>query len=233
MLINGLNISKVISDDIVFQYLLDLVYLYHAMEEFSLRDEYTKKATVIAEELDHKGFLKSIEELPHYYKKTHTIPFLVKYDENTQKSLPLNEEGELKLIKQLLTDGGIDYECGEDDLAKLARTGLRDRNPERVLKHCEHLYVDLVIWGPIWEPLLLRETGMKILFCETKGSIMGYSLDELLTNFTSQYCEGCDNLSPRPEKWHLSRQWQEEREQPEILTKIILNWRSGKFSTNT
>ena len=199
--------------------------MYHAMEESSLRDEYIRKATVIAEKLDHKGFLQAIEGLPYYFERTQTIPFLVKYDENKRDSLPVGEEEELELIKELLTAGGVDYERGEDDLAEMARTGLRDRNPERVLKHCENLYTDLVIWGVIWEPLLLPETGMKILFCETMGSLMGYSLDELLARFKSEHCEECNQLTPRPENWRWSRQWQEEHGRPEKMTEFIQNWR--------
>jgi len=226
MLLYTIDISHKISDDFHFLLLLDLIYLYHSMEKFTLRDSTIDKAKKIAKKLEHIGYLNTLDGLNEFFEKSYTISYLIKYDEVKSQQKDISEEEEVRFIKALLKNGGIDFESGDDDLARLARIGLKDRNPERILKHCENLYIELVIYGPIWNTVALPETGMKILFCDKKGSIMGYSLDELLDRFKNSYCRECKCNSPRSRGWKWSKKWQLEREKPEGMMKAINNFRN-------
>ena len=79
----------------------------------------------------------------------------------------ITDEEEEKTLKHLLETGGIDI-ASNDDLAELAKIGLKDRNPERILKFCENLHTEIVNYGPIWDMVGLPSTGTKILFCEKR-----------------------------------------------------------------
>lgn len=79
-------------------------------------------------------------------------------------------------------------------------------------------------YGPIWDMVALPETGMKILYCEKKGSIMGYSLDELLELFKGSNCKTCKYHSPRSDDWKWTRKWHRERRKPEGMIKTIENF---------
>jgi len=222
MLLSAKKLADAISEDIKFSIVMDLAYLYNSMEKTSLRDSTINEAYDIANKIGHKGYLKQIENAKENFKSLVTIPYLINFKNKTPTEEPSLEEEE-KIIRDLLRDGGIDIE-GDDELAKLARIGLKDRNPERILKHCKHLFVDIVTYGPIWNMVALPETGMKILYCEKTGCIMGQSLDELLESFKNSNCKTCNFHSPRSNDWKWTRKWQRERVQPEGMKKTIENF---------
>lgn len=221
MYLFSIELSNVVSEDIEFNILIDLAYLYNSMERFEERDSRIEEAITLAEKLEHKGYMQGIENARKSFETSLTIPYLLAYDDEKEAPVKPTFEQEEELIKTLLKDGGIDVEKGTDRLAEMARIGLKDRNPERVLKHCEHLYTKIVTYGPIWEPVGLPETGLKILYCEKKGSVMNPSLDNLLEAFKSGYCKDCKHHEPRPNDWKWTREWQSEREIPEGMKKTI------------
>lgn len=218
------DLSAVVSEDMKFLILLDLAYLYHSMEEFSLCDSILEEAQGLAEKLEHKGYLQGIENAKELFERLPTIPYLLNFDETKLPQREPTLEQEEELIKTLLKDAGIDIK-GDDKLAEMARIGLKDRNPERILKHCEYLYTEIVTYGPIWDMVALPETGLKILHCSKKGhSIMGHSLDELLEQFKKEYCRDCEHHSPRQDEWKWTRKWHREREKPKGMLKVIENF---------
>lgn len=223
MLLFAKKISDVISEDMKFMILLDLADLYNSMEKTSLRDSMIEEAYELAKKLEHKGYLKGIEDAKELYKRFLTIPYLINFDERKLPIEPTFEQEE-KIIKSLIKDAGIDLE-GDDELAKMARIGLKDRNPERILKYCEHLFTEIVTYGPIWDMVALPETGLKILYCGKKRySIMGHSLDEVLEMYKEKYCKDCKYYSPRSEGWKWTRKWHRERKKPEVMLKAIENF---------
>ena len=222
MLLFAKKLSDVISEDIKFMILLDLAYLYNSMENNSLRDAMIEEASALAKKLEHKGFIMGIENAIEVFKRSPTIPHLINFEEEKIAKEPTFEEEE-KVIKNLLKDAGIDID-GNDEYAKMARIGLKDRNPERILKYCVHLFTEIVTYGPIWDMVALPETGMKILYCEKKGSIMGYSLDKLLELFKGSNCKTCKYHSPRSDDWKWTRKWHRERRKPEGMIKTIENF---------
>lgn len=86
------------------------------------------------------------------------------------------------------------------------------------------MFTEIVNYGPIWDPVGLPETGLKILYCEKKGSIMAHSLDQLLEMFKKDNCKGCEHHKPRPEEWKWTREWHRGRDHPEGMKKTIENW---------
>jgi len=225
MLLFAKELSIIISEDSKFMILMDLIYLYHSMELFKKRDSVLKEAKELAEELKHKGYIQDIDSAKDSFEHLKTIPFLLNFDELKGSTIEPTFEQEEELIKSLLKDGGIDVEKGTDEYANMARIGLKDRNPERILKYCEYLYTEVVTYGPVWEPFGLPETGLKILYCEKKGSKMGPSLDELLFHFKQDYCKDCKDRKQRPSEWKWTREWHREREIPEGMKRILDNYR--------
>jgi hypothetical protein len=222
MLLFAKKLSEVISEDIKFMVLMDLAYLYNSMEKTSERDAMIEEAYALAKKLEHKGFIMGIKHAKEVFKKSPTIPYLINFEEKKTIKEPTFEEEE-KHIKFLLKNAGIDIE-GNDEFAKMARIGLKDRNPERILKHCKHLFTEIVNYGPIWDMVALPETGMKILYCDKKGAIMGYSLDDLLELFKKSNCKNCQYHSPRSNDWKWTRKWHRERRKPEGMIKTIENF---------
>jgi hypothetical protein len=204
----------------------DLALFYYITNNVEMRRKVLRDCIELAQKIGHKGFVSSASEKYEHYEKA--PPFITgpkDVGKSTEEDFEeLSEEEIIKMHKYLLQIAGIDLN-GEDELAKLARVGLRDRNPERILKHCEHLYVEVVSYGPIWEMVGLTSTGQKILFCEKNGCIIGWQLDEILKRFKEINCASCNSHSPRPQNWKWTHRWHRERGMPEKMKEIIQRYK--------
>jgi hypothetical protein len=227
-LISALEPAKQYSRDIEFEIYLDLAYVCGSIEENKSRDEYLEDALKLARQLQHKGFLNAVQTTQEHLQRSQTIPAIIKALDAQGKIEEISDEEEEEVAKKLLEVAGIDLNS-DDELAKMAKVGLKDRNPQRILKYCEHLYTEIVVYGPIWEMVGLPTTGMKVLFCGKKGvSIMGYELDRLLDDMKKDCCSSCKDLCPRPSDWKWTHTWHKARSQPELMKKIILSYNSSR-----
>lgn len=223
-LISELEPAKKFSKDIEFEIYVDLAHVCGSVEDNTSRDKYLGDALELAKNLQHKGFLNAVQTTQEHLKRSQTIPTIIKAQEAELKIDDISDEDEEKVAKKLLEVGGIDLN-GNDELARMAKIGLKDRNPERILKYCEHLYTEVVIYGSIWEMVGLPTTGMKILFCEKKGvSIMGYELDALLGDIKKDCCSSCKDRCPRKTEWKWTHEWHRKRGQPELMKKTMRNF---------
>lgn len=136
----------------------------------------------------------------------------------------LTDEEELEFIHDLIKRAGIDLQDENDEIAKIVRIGLRDRNPERVLKFCRHLHVATGSYGIPGEMLGLPTAGSKFLFCDLANmGVYGLELDRLLEDIQGRYCAQCKSREPHLPEWKWSRQWQQdqERNRPAAFQKFI------------
>ena len=83
-----------------------------------------------------------------------------------------------QIYREMAEAMGIDLSDPEDPVAQMVHVGLRDRNPERVLRNCTHLFVSLGNQGPLASALRLPEAGSKLLHCTLHNrTIEGKELD--------------------------------------------------------
>ena len=131
----------------------------------------------------------------------------------------ITPEQEEEFVGQLLDAWGVDFDA-DDDIARAARSGLKDLNPERVYRWCEHLYTELM--GQSWVGQVLGlPIGQKVFWCEYGGPLIAFELDEGLARYKQQFCTGCRYHSPRRDDWKWSHQWHAERKIPEELKRLI------------
>jgi hypothetical protein len=98
---------------------------------------------------------------------------------------------------------GIDLSDRGSPDAALIRIGIRDRNPERVLRLCEHLEVRLGHYtNAIAEAMRLPTAGTKALQCGLHHyTLEGLSLDGLSNEFQKRFCDSCPDKKSRPAGW--------------------------------
>lgn len=115
---------------------------------------------------------------------------------------------------------GIDIDNPNDRDGKAITLGLRDFNPERVLKNCEHLIVVPGTSVGLAAKLVgLVSAGSKNLICLKKQVAMGgWSLDMIYKpfdgapfGFYSEFCNGCHHHSPYPSDWQWSLTWHNQK----------------------
>ena len=131
-------------------------------------------------------------------------------------------ELEFEVVSRLLDAWGVDL--GTNDLVAWAvKIGLRDMNPERVLKWCKHLYVEAISQSHVGQ-LLMLPIGKKVLYCEFGGAVFDDELDRALSTFRERYCRDCLNRSPLPDDWKWTREWSQNRDMSEGMKKAIDNF---------
>ena len=105
----------------------------------------------------------------------------------------------------------------EDPRARLVERGIKDANPGRVLKNCEHIFLMHAALPALAPAALLGRTlglpsiGPKLLLCDKQGyRVHDAALDSAYAAFKREYCDTCRDLHPRPSGWEWSEEWQQE-----------------------
>ncbi len=142
----------------------------------------------------------------------------------------LSPEEEIKYFKEKAKALGINVDDPEDEFGRIIAQGLKDYNPERVLKNCRHLLFSPSRSQGIPARMVgLPSAAMKYLHCLKKGfTVGGWSLDELYESaipefgFKESHCTECPDLEPMPENWRWSSKWQQEthNKYKEVIEKI-------------
>ncbi len=113
-----------------------------------------------------------------------------------------------KLIEQQARQMGIDIDDPRDPVAEIVRIGLEDWNPDRVLRNCQYLFLEI---GPSGVParlLGLFTAGSKAIHCTKFGYARGgVRLDDIYESFHREHCKGCTDCKPHPSDWKYSIEW--------------------------
>jgi hypothetical protein len=119
-------------------------------------------------------------------------------------------QDEIQRIREMAAAMGVDLSDETDPIADVVRIGLADLNPERVLKTCQHLFVQPGSIGIPGEMLGLWSAGSKQLLCVKHGyGFSSLSLDSIYALMDQMYCTKCPDRSPHPTDWRWSHEWQE------------------------
>jgi len=137
---------------------------------------------------------------------------------------------ELEFFRERAVSMGFQVDNPQDDLSRVVAIGLRDFNPERVMRDCRHLMVLPSRSLGIPARLVgLQFAGTKTIRCMLHGyAISGWSLDEIygglggpgpLSGFKGQYCDSCPDREARDQSWCWTSSWYRDelrRLEPEL-----------------
>jgi hypothetical protein len=121
-----------------------------------------------------------------------------------------------QIVENLAASAGINITDPNDPAVKLIEMGLKDANPERAIKHCTHAFVSM---GRVRAPFIhfladlvrLPSIGPKIIHCDLHDyAVEAQSLDDAAQTFKDKFCNACKDVTPRPDDWRFSDEWQEE-----------------------
>ncbi|CAJ1835609.1 TPA: DUF4365 domain-containing protein [Aeromonas hydrophila] len=139
-------------------------------------------------------------------------------------------EDELRFFRERAKALGLNYDDPKNELGQIVKQGLKDYNPERVIKNCENLIVfPSRAQGIPARMLGLPSAAMKWVHCIKMGYAMGgWDLDNIYKSsteefgFENQHCRNCEYKKPRPSDWHWNSKWQNEEMQKhkDIIAKI-------------
>jgi hypothetical protein len=158
-----------------------------------------------------RPFVKAADALLQHMKANEDL--FEQKPSSDQNQIPLTLEEEDAMIRSVAEMTRVDLEDDNDPVAQTINLAIRDLNPERICKFCEHLHVLYTSAGGIFAQMYgLGSAGSKLLYCEIiDKAIQGMQLDGILEVFKWRFCEGCERRSPSPKDWHFTREWQRER----------------------
>ena len=115
---------------------------------------------------------------------------------------------------------GIDMDDDKDQITQIVNIGIKDLNPERVLKNCIHLFVKQVSSGMPARWLGLPTAGFKEIICTLHGhGISALSLDSAYELLKDEYCSKCTNSQPHLSNWKWNMEWQKEQHEKYVQMK--------------
>jgi len=123
----------------------------------------------------------------------------------------------LQIVENMAIALGIDLSDPYDPMAKFVEVGIKDADPGRVLKNCEHIFVSLGPRSPLAiTTVLANRLGLpsiasKVLHCDLhRYHVLHATLDSAYAAFNERYCKSCPDCTPRLPDWKYSDEWQQQ-----------------------
>lgn len=173
----------------------------HNKEEFKQEDELVLSMISQIKNVDRKN-----NTLEHYknIKNNLVKSTQIKYD-----PLEITTEQEIKIYTTMAKSLGIDLDDDTNQITKIVKIGLKDLNPERILKNCKHLFTFCTGGGYPAQILKMPTAGSKRVICTAKEKqIESLSLDNAYSGMEKEYCKGCTLKLPHDKNWKWTREWQ-------------------------
>ena len=153
-----------------------------------------------------------------------------RFRDRAGSSEEMTPEEEFEFFRERAVSMGFEVDNPQDDLSRVVAIGLRDFNPERVMRDCRHLMVLPSRSLGIPARLVgLQFAGHKTIRCMLHGyAASGWSLDELygglggpgpLSGFKGQHCDLCPDREARDQDWCWTSSWYRDelrRIEPEL-----------------
>lgn len=155
--------------------------------------------------------LKTLELIPEIHVRQHWTQRHNEYADllaSSHRQNPSSEDEE-SVIRQMATSLGVNFDDPNDQYARVIEVGLRDRNPGRVLKNCQHLRVRIDACGVPARMLGLPAAGFKTVYCSKFGcAVSALSLDDAYAMLHEDECIKCTECLPHRSDWEWSIEWQ-------------------------
>ena len=203
----SLTVARALDDDeLIVQGLLDL-----AVQVARLKDGKTESDALLSE------VAKIISEMKrpkaHEGRLARVRNVIANPPKRPNRSYDdLTEQEKDEFARIFARQGGYNIDEPKTDLDHVIAIGIRDRNPERILRWCEHLEVATTSTGVPGRLMGLPTAGSKVLYCDAKPyALEGLQLDGLMKAYQEGPCVGCPMRKPRTTDWNWSEKWAKEQ----------------------
>ncbi len=128
-----------------------------------------------------------------------------------------------QIYENMATSLGIPLDKPDHPLTKMFYAGVKDSDPTRVLRHCEHSFVTLAQVSLLAHTLgqqLGLPIGPKSMQCSKHGYVYkAGSLDDAYQGFNTRFCQLCPDRRPHADGWEYSSEWGERQYQIALKAK--------------
>jgi hypothetical protein len=117
-----------------------------------------------------------------------------------------------RVLRFTTREMGFDIEQPKTREDVVVAIGIKDMNPERVLKYCQYMKVDQVSTSFLGKMTGISTIGQKRISCVKFGyGLDGFALDHISESFRQQHCEACLSRKPRNASWKWSFEWEKNK----------------------
>jgi len=128
------------------------------------------------------------------------------------KKIDFTPESQEEVIRFVVKQMGFDIEKPTDEAEKAIATGIKDLNPQRILRYCEYITVDQINTSLLGQMTGIPTIGLKRVKCTKFGhSVEGIDLDLSSDLFKKQRCETCPARKPRDPSWKWTFEWERSK----------------------
>lgn len=128
-----------------------------------------------------------------------------------------------QIYENMATSLGIPLDKPDHPLTRMFYAGVKDSDPTRVLRHCEHSFVSLTRVSLLTHTLgqqLGLPIGPKLMECSKHGYVYrAGSLDDAYQGFNTRFCQSCPDRRPHADDWEYSPEWSERQYQIAVKAK--------------
>ena len=164
------------------------------------------------EALDMLGKITDVEVRATAEAQVEKLTKLVR-EKHDEAELENDEKIQEQLVRKMAHGLGLDLDDPKDKLAEIVRIGIRDINPDRVVRQCKQLLVQLGSHGIPAQMLGLPTAGTKYVSCKKhRYRTGGLSLNQIYDHFRSSHCDKCIDRDPQPADWKWTREYQRDEE---------------------
>ena len=183
----------------------NLAIYWWSMSDKGKAEAHARAAHELARKTKNKFIEARTAETLEQLERGNLPPTEIKQEEYT----PELQERFLRFVAK---DLGFDIDTPKDRQDIAVSIGIKDLNPERVLKYCHYMAVDQLTTSFLGQMTGIPTIGQKRLSCVKYGYAMeGFDLDYVFDGFKKEFCERCPSRKPRDASWKWSFEWEKSK----------------------
>lgn len=182
-----------------------LAIYWWSMSDKDKAQAHAKAARELAQKTKNKFIEARTAETLEQLERGYLPPTEIKKEEYTPE---LQERSLRFIVKEL----GFDIDTPKDKQDIAVAIGIKDMNPERVLKYCQYMAVNQLTTSFLGQMIGISTIGPKRISCVKYGYGMeGFDLDYVSDGFKKQFCDTCPSRKPRDVSWKWSLEWEKNK----------------------
>jgi tetratricopeptide (TPR) repeat protein len=128
------------------------------------------------------------------------------------KKVDYTPEVQEQLLRFTTKEMGFDIKHPKTREDVVVATGMKDLNPERILRYCQYMKVDQVSTSFLGRMSGIPTIGQKRIGCIKFGyGLESFDLDHLSELFKQQHCDACRSRKPRDAPWKWTFEWEKNK----------------------
>ena len=183
----------------------NLAIYWWSMSDKDKAQAHAKTAVELARKVKNKFVEARATDTLEQLERGHLPPTEIKKEEFTP-------EVQEKSLQFILKELGFDIAAPKNKQDVAVAIGVKDLNPERILKYCQYMTVNQVTTSLLGQMIGISTIGTKQVGCvKYRYGMQGFDLDYVSEGFRKEFCDACPSRKPRDASWKWDLEWEKNK----------------------